>query len=181
MLIAFSKFPESSVIQTNNNQANTLRILPCPLFSDASNLVYNIFGLNCSNSIFSLLVSGSSLSNPTFTPLSEWLFKYTHLSPSRSCLRGNHWHGPKEIGRCEYKFTNKAVYHNIICNSEKRGVPGWLSQSGQLLISAQVVNLGLWDQGQCWASPSARSLLQILTPSSTAPPPLACTRSLSLK
>ena len=69
------------------------------------------------------------------------------------------------------------------------GVPGWLSQlSIRLLISAQVMIPGLWDQSLCWALCCVWSLLRIfpmplslpLRPSPSATLLLAHAHTLSL-
>ena len=61
------------------------------------------------------------------------------------------------------------------------GVPGWPSRlSIQLLISAQVMIPGSRDRAPCWALHRARSLLEILFFSPSAPLPLLHVLSLSL-
>ena len=63
------------------------------------------------------------------------------------------------------------------------GVFGWLSQLNiQLLILAQVMGSGLWDQAQLQAPHSEKSLFEILSLSLPLPlSPLECFLSFSLK
>ena len=89
------------------------------------------------------------------------LFPKAFLSPDWLAHRGRglHWSSPQAAG---------ATFHSpkMQFRREELRVPGCLSQpSVQLLASAQVMILWLWDQAPHLVFISAWSLLQILSPS----------------
>ena len=99
----------------------------------------------------------------SFTTTLQWHFCHTlSLHYRCTCISGCHsgfWLPVYQIFHKKYDF----------------GIPGWLSWlSLQLLISAQVMILELWDWAPSWALHWAWTLLRVLFLSQSAPPLAVC-------